>query len=157
MSPAENPSHVTVREIAPGTPEYAEAKRLRYDALYREWELPRSLVEDTDGRTYHHIAAFDSTRIVGYARLHLEDDACQIYQVAVARDRRGEGIGALLVLTLIDVAREAGCPEAFLDSRSHVISFYEHLGFEVCGEEFISARTGTPHRRMKRMLGAERL
>lgn len=144
------PEGLVVREIDPGIPENAETvARLRYDALYREWGLPRSLSEDTDGRSYRHIAVFDGHRMVGYARLHLETAEPQISQVAVARDRRGEGIGALLVETLVEMARQEGRAEVFLDARVHVIGFYERLGFEVVGEEFLSKRTGTPHRRMR--------
>ncbi len=142
----------TLREIEPGSAEYTEARRVRYDALYREWGLPRTLVEDADGRTYRHVAAFDRGRLVGYGRLHLEDGVCQIYQVAVARDRRGESIGKLIVNALIEWAREAGRDEVYLDARSHVASFYEYLGFETCGGEFRSRRTGTPHVPMCRRL-----
>ena len=145
----------TLSEIEPGSAAYTEARRVRYDALYREWGLPRTLVEDNDGRTYRHLAAFDGGRVVGYGRLHLEDGACQIYQVAVARERRGEGIGKLLVDALVEWARDAQRDEVYLDSRSHVVSFYEHLGFEVCGEEFASPRTGTPHVRMRRRLDGD--
>ena len=88
-------------------------------------------------------------RVVGYGRLHLEDGACQIYQVAVARNRRGEGIGKVLVEALVEWARDEGRGAVYLDSRSHVVSFYEHLGFEVCSDEFLSPRTGTPHVRMR--------
>jgi predicted GNAT family N-acyltransferase len=147
------PSGLEVREIEPGTPEYQVAAELRYDALYREWGLPRTLIEDTDGRVYRHIAVFDGGRLVGYARLWLEGGESKILQVSVASDRRGEGIGALLVEELVSMAVAAGRTEVVLDARAHVVSFYERLGFAAEGEEFISGRTGTPHRHMRRRLG----
>jgi predicted GNAT family N-acyltransferase len=147
------PSGLEVREIEPGTPEYEVAAELRYDALYREWGLPRTLIEDTDGRVYRHIAVFDGGRLVGYARLWLEGGESKILQVSVASDRRGEGIGALLVEELVSMAVAAGRTEVVLDARAHVVSFYERLGFAAEGEEFISGRTGTPHRHMRRRLG----
>ena len=146
-------SALEVREIEPGTPEYEVAAELRYDALYRDWGLPRSLIEDTDGRTYRHIAAFDGHRLLGYARLWLEDGESKIFQVSVASDRRGQGIGALLVEELVSIAAAAGRMEVVLDARAHVVSFYEQLGFVAEGEEFLSGRTGTPHRHMRRRLG----
>ncbi|MDO8987327.1 MAG: GNAT family N-acetyltransferase, partial [Coriobacteriia bacterium] len=133
-----------------GTPEYAEAAELRYGALYVDLGLPRALIADTDGRTYRHLAAFDSDgRIVGYARIWLEDGHCQIFQVSVADAWRGNKVGAALVRELVELAASLGRLEVTLDARAHVIGFYERLGFQAYGEEFLSARTGTPHRAMR--------
>jgi predicted GNAT family N-acyltransferase len=142
-----------VREIEPGTPEYEQAADVRYDALYREWGLPRAIIDDTDGRTYRHIAAFDGERLVGYARLWVEEGQSRIFQLAVADDRRGEGIGALLVDKLLEWAREAGRTEVELDARVHVVGYYERLGFTAESDVFIAGRARTPHRRMRRSLG----
>jgi predicted GNAT family N-acyltransferase len=143
-----------VREIQPGTPEYELAADVRYDALYREWGLPRTIIEDADGRTYRHVAAFDGERLVGYARLWVEQGQSRIFQLAVADDRREEGIGGLLVATLLDWARDAGRTEVELDARIHVVGYYERLGFVAEGDVFIAGRAHTPHRRMKRSLSA---
>ena len=141
-----------VTRIEPDTTPYEAATRLRYDALYREWGLPRSLTDDADASAFTHIGAWDAGTLVGYARIDLTAEEPQIYQVSVARDRRGEGIGALLVRELMGIARDAGRAEVFLDARVHVIGFYERLGFEAVGGEFLSKRTHTPHRRMRRSL-----
>ena len=146
-------SGIVVRPIEPGTPEYDEAAEVRYDALYREWGLPRSLVADADPAMFRHLAAFDHGRIVGYARVLLGVDVTQIFQVAVAPDRRNEGIGVALVDELLRIAVDAGRTEVVLDAREHVIGFYERLGFVAEGPEFLSERTKTPHRRMRRSVG----
>jgi len=139
-----------LRIIEPGTSEYAEAAEIRYDALYSEWNLPRSLVADTDGRTYRHIAAFDPEgRVIGYARIWLDQGESKIFQVSVDRAWRECGVGAALVRELIRMADQAGRTEVLLDARTHVIGFYERLGFVAEGEEFLSPRTGTPHRAMR--------
>ncbi|MFU8890657.1 MAG: GNAT family N-acetyltransferase [Anaerosomatales bacterium] len=141
-----------VREIEPGTPEYEQAADVRYDALYREWGLPRTLIEDTDGRVYRHVGAFDGERLVGYARLWLEDGQSKIFQLAVAGDRQGEGIGALLIDSLLEWARDAGRTQVELDARIHVVGYYERLGFVAVSDVFIAGRAHTPHRRMRRSL-----
>jgi len=145
---------IELRPIRVGTPEYSEAALLRYEALYAEWELPRSLIADTDGRTYRHLAAFDSDgRVVGYARIWLEGGESKIFQVSVARAWRGRGVGAALVSALVDLAAEEGRAYVELDARTHVIGFYERLGFEAYGDEFLSGRTHTPHRAMRIRVG----
>jgi len=139
-----------LRIIEPGTPEYAEAAEIRYDALYSEWNLPRSLIEDTDGRTYRHVAAFDPEgRVIGYARIWLEQGESKVFQVTVDRAWRECGVGAALVRELMRMAAQAGRSEVVLDARAHVVGFYERFGFVAEGEEFLSPRTGTPHRVMR--------
>ncbi len=136
-----------------GTPVYDEAADLRYDALYASWGLPRSLIEDPDGRTYHNLAALDSDgRVVGYARIWLEGAHSRIFQVSVDGAWRGRGVGAALVRELMDLAAAQGRPEVLLDARANVVGFYQRLGFVEEGEEFLSVRTGTPHRTMRAKL-----
>jgi hypothetical protein len=139
------PRGFELRYIEPGTPAYELAREVRYEALYSEWELPRSLVEDTDGRTYRHLAAFAGERLVGYARIHLDGGESKIFQVSVTGDWRGRGVARALMDELIGLARSHGRTEVVLDAREHVLGVYEKLGFVVAGERFISPRTGTPH------------
>jgi predicted GNAT family N-acyltransferase len=49
-------------------------------------------------------------------------------------------------------ARAEGRDFLELDARVTAIAFYERLGYVAKGETFLSARTGTPHRRMRRTL-----
>lgn len=143
-----------LRYIAPGMSEYEQAKEIRYECLYGEWNLPRALVEDTDGRTYTHLAAFIDGEIVGYARLHLQGGDSKLFQVCVTERWRGHGIARALVMELIGLARRKGRRQVYLDARAHVIGMYEKLGFVVEGEEFLSPRTGTPHRVMRMQIDA---
>lgn len=138
-----------IYEISSGTPEYESAKAVRYDALYAAWELPRELIEDTDGRVYHHMAAFEGERVIGFGRIHLEDGESKIFQVCVAEDRRGQGVATAIMLELIDLARQAGRDQVVLDSRETALGFYERLGFHPVGETFLSGRTGTAHQGMR--------
>jgi predicted GNAT family N-acyltransferase len=144
---------VRVVGIAVGDPRYAKARELRYDVLYRRLDLPPSLVDDTDGRAFEHFIAIDAeSRVVGYARLHLEGGESKVYQMAVEQDRRGQGIGTALMGAALARARAAGRDFVELDAREHAIGFYERLGFEVASDEFLSGRTGTPHHLMRKAL-----
>jgi ribosomal protein S18 acetylase RimI-like enzyme len=117
-------------EIAGSDPRYEDARELRYAALYASLGLPRTLVEDPAGHEYVHLAAVDDReRLIGYARLLLEDGRADVFQVAVVRDRRGSGVGTALMSAAVDRARSAGCREVVLDARVPVIGFYERLGF----------------------------
>ncbi len=137
------------RYIEPGTPEYERAKEMRYRELYGDWGLPRALIEDTDGRVYHHLAVFDGERVIGFARLHLEDGESRVFQVCVDRDYQRRGIATRLMQELIALTASQGRTDVVLDARDTAISFYEQLGFVAEGEVFLSGRTNTPHRRMR--------
>jgi predicted GNAT family N-acyltransferase len=151
---AEGPSGVRVVGIREDDPRYAEARRLRYDCLYRPLGLAWGLVEDTDGRSFEHFVALGSDgRVLGYARLHLEDGESKVYQVVAAQEARSRGIGRALMDAAADRARDEGRHHIELDARVDALGFYERLGFTGEGETFLSARTGTPHRRMRRALG----
>lgn len=148
-----DPDSVRVASITPDDPRYIEARHVRYHALYAPFALPCDLVEDTDGRAYEHFVAQDETgRVVGYARLHLEGTESKAYQVAVLDELRGRGVGRAIMLAVIERARAEGRDVLELDARVTAIGFYERLGFEVTSEEFLSGKTGTPHRKMRLVL-----
>jgi predicted GNAT family N-acyltransferase len=140
---------VVVAEIEPGTAAYEEARELRYRVLYAPLGLSRALVEDADGHRYVHFAAVTDDRVVGYARLHLEDSRSRAYQVSVTEDMRRAGVGRMLMGAVAERARAEGRDALELDARDHAVGFYRRLGYEVVSEEFASARTGTPHRTMR--------
>ncbi len=142
-----------LRLIEPGSAEYLEAREIRFDALYLGLNLPRSLIEDHDGRSYRHLVAVRDGRVVGYARLYLEDGESKVFQVSVAETVRGQGIATALMARLEAVATAEGRDEITLDAREHAVGFYERLGYAVEGEPFLSARTGTPHLFMRKRLG----
>jgi GNAT superfamily N-acetyltransferase len=142
-------------EIEPGTPRYAQAKELRYQALYAAWSLPRELVEDTDGRTYRHVAALSGDDLVGYGRIHMEASPPHVYQVCVSAVLRRHGVGTALMEALLGMARDGGACEVTLDARVLAIGFYERLGFTAFGPEFLSGRTHTPHRKMRLVFASE--
>jgi len=139
-----------LRYIGLDDPAYADARELRYECLYGEWGLSRSLVEDTDGRVYEHLVAEDDGRVIGYGRLHLEDGDAKILQLSVDTEMRGQGIAVVLMNELMERAGREGREEVYLDAREHVIGFYEKLGFVGEGEFFLSSRTHTPHLVMRR-------
>lgn len=155
--PAEDPDptlpDIEVRVIFPGDALYDEAREVRYRSLYADLGLGRSLVEDTDGRTYHHLVALVRGYVVGHVRVHLEHGENKIYQLCVDAPARGRGIAGALMDRAEALGAAAGRSEMVLDARAHVVSFYAARGYEVAGGEFLSPRTGTPHFPMRKTLG----
>ncbi len=70
--------------------------------------------------------------------------------MAVLKEWRGKGVGALLLQTLIERARQRGHARARLNAQTYATGFYRRYGFEVSGPEFMDA--GIPHVPMHRDL-----
>ena len=150
--PMIDPHDLEIIEIETDSGLYVLAKEVRFQALYAEMGLPRTLVEDADVKAYRHLIAIADAEVVGYGRIRMIENPPKIFQVCIAEAHRNRGIGAALVRMLEEIARSDGCTDVVLDARSHVIGFYELLGYAVFGSEFLSERTHTPHRKMWRSL-----
>ena len=60
----------------------------------------------------------DEKGIIGYLAAGYMPPECEVYRVAVAAQRRREGIGAALMQTLMAEARGRGCDRFFLEVRA---------------------------------------
>ena len=114
----------------------------------REQGVPLELEWDQmDAQCDHALAYSDDGAAVGTGRL-LPDG--HIGRMAVLKEWRGKGVGALLLQALVDQARTRGHAAARLNAQIHAAGFYRRYGFEDEGPEFMEA--GIPHVAMQRDL-----
>jgi ribosomal-protein-alanine N-acetyltransferase len=93
-----------------------------------------SELAETDSRYY--LVAVDGDTIIGYAGLCAYADESFVQTIAVARDRQGNGIGAMLLTQLLDEARRRDEPMVGLEVRADNLGaqrMYERFGFEHVG------------------------
>lgn len=122
---------------------------VRREVFIDEQNVPESLeIDGLDGECVHALAFDLETRPVGTARLMLHG---RIGRVAVLAPWRKRGVGAEMMRVLLNEADRRGFEEIELHAQSWTIGFYESLGFEIAGEEFLEAEI--PHRRMVRQRG----
>ncbi len=79
---------------------------------------------------------YEARRVVGYAGLWLMVDEAHVTSIAVAPPYRGLGIGELLFLGLIDIARTMGAQYATLEVRASnglAQNLYRKYGFKETG------------------------
>jgi predicted GNAT family N-acyltransferase len=108
-----------------------------------------SVADEVDGKdaSARHLLAITAGRPVGTARLLTDGASGKIGRVCVLADARGQGIGAALVRSAVEVFRaDPGIAFALLGSQTHAIGFYERLGFHATGPVYDDA--GIPHRDM---------
>lgn len=101
------------------------------------WSPAMMRGELTDKHSYYLVAfpLSDPGRIDGYAGLRAPRSQPQadIQTIGVAISARRQGLGRVLMLRLIDEARDRGATEVFLEVRADnpgAQSLYQSLGFE---------------------------
>jgi GNAT superfamily N-acetyltransferase len=142
-----------VIRLAWPSPLFAQAVDLRFRVLHEPFGVTRDDEWHDDDPDSLHVVAVADDRVVGYARLILEEggETAQVRQVAVEPAWERRGIGSALVRDLVDEARDRGMRLVWLNARVTALPFYERLGFKATGEEFASPRTWLPHKRMERV------
>jgi predicted GNAT family N-acyltransferase len=127
-----------------------ECFRIRQEVFIGEQHVPADLERDGDDSKALHFMALADGRSVGTARVVLRDDgaSAKIGRVAVSRSNRGFGIGKLLIAAIEAAPSLRHIENFILDAQTHALQFYEQLGYEAYGAEFMDA--GIPHRHMKK-------
>ena len=77
----------------------------------------------------------------------IDEHTVKIERVAVLKEARGRGVGTELMRYLLqDIHSQPNIETIKLGSQNSAIPFYEKLGFQVIGEEYLDA--GIPHHLM---------
>jgi len=123
-------------------------RAVRRAVFIEEQAIPEELEWDEFDAVYSHVIAEDASgNAIGCGRL-LPDG--HIGRMAVLREWRGRGVGAALLVHLVDLARSRGHARATLEAQTRAMPFYARHGFAATGDEYLEA--GIPHRTMTRTL-----
>ena len=125
-----------------------------YDLRWRVLREPLGLARGTERIAADfdsgavHIGAFDAeSRLVGCASLIPAESGLQLRAMAVDPMRQGAGIGAAILTSAAEVAREHGV-SLWCEARAHAVGFYERSGWVIESDLFDVPRIG-PHYRMR--------
>jgi GNAT superfamily N-acetyltransferase len=86
------------------------------------------------------LVAEEQGRMLGYAVLDAASGEVEAAFVEPAQ--QGRGIGALLLRSLEDAARAAGCDRLYLSASLNAVPFYARAGFVAVREELYPHRSG---------------
>lgn len=107
------------------------------------------IYQELDGRdkTAEHLLALQNDTVVACLRVLPPDEnegRIRIGRVAVSSGWRKRGIARQMIQSAINKARQdnPSCG-VFLDAQTYLQAFYESMGFQVCGGEFLE--DGIPH------------
>ena len=117
-----------------------DARLIRELVFIVEQNIPEQDEWDDQDAISKHFVVYDRDQPVATARL-LQDNS--VGRVAVIQKYRGQGIGWLIMLEIIEHAQQQQYPFLKLSSQLHAISFYEKLGFVTQGDPYDEC--GIPH------------
>lgn len=78
------------------------------------------------------------------------DGVVRLRQMAVNNNLQGKGVGRALMNFAENIARDQGFRRLTMHARKTAIGFYEHLGYQICSEEF--EEVTIPHYVMEKRL-----
>jgi predicted GNAT family N-acyltransferase len=134
-------------ELMPWKKARGHAAPIRFAVFVEEQGVPIDIELDGQDVLSVHALVFDEDKPVATGRL-LPDG--HIGRMAVLKDWRRRGIGALMLQSLMQRAKERGYTEVALSAQVQAVPFYRAHGFEAEGEEYLEA--GIKHLTMKRRL-----
>lgn len=137
-------------EVGAGSAEYAELLALRFEELRKPlgmvWTEAEMLADEGD----RHFGLRDEGNWLGTVVVSdLGEGVVKLRQIAVTGARQGEGLGRVLMGEVEAALGREGAGEFQLNARMTVAGFYEALGYERVGGEFVEI--GMPHVKMKKV------
>ena len=127
---------------------------LRRDVFEKEQNIPRPLDRDPYDYSADHVVALDDAgRCVGTGRVvRMDARTAQIGRMAVAKNQRRHGVGALVLEALERMAGMRGISDLTVNSQLPAESFYANRGYARVGDVFLDQ--GVPHVVMRKSLAA---
>ena len=124
------------------------ASAIRFEVFVHEQRVPiEEELDAADAQCVHALAFNVSGEVIGTGRL-LPDG--HVGRMAVLKANRGQGVGAAILLRLIEQARAQGFVDVVLSAQTHAKGFYAKYGFVEEGGEYLDANI--PHIQMRKAL-----
>lgn len=118
--------------------ELSQTLPIRQQVLWPD-RSPSDIVypEDSEADTFHLGAFDDYGELLGVATLYHDVDATwRLRGMGVLPDNQGGGIGTRLVDASISELKTLGATGVWCNARLAVTGFYQHMDWEIEGEEF---------------------
>lgn len=126
--------------------DYAACVVIRYRVFVLSQNVPEDLEIDGNEDTSVHYLALDGDAPVGTARYRIVGgDIGKIERMAVLPEHQRRGVGTALVRRLVDDLKALGTIVTIkAGAQTHALPFYQRLGFDAAGPEYLDA--GILHR-----------
>lgn len=137
--------------IEHGSDLYQKMVELRTEILRKPLGLEYSEAQLKSEKSDLLLIATEKSEVIGCCILTpLENNQIQLRQMAVANNQQGKGIGAEIVKFAEKTAIQKGFKTLVLHARKYAVGFYQKLGYEIVGDEYVEV--GIPHFSMRKEL-----
>lgn len=134
-------------KFIPGFGDLSHAYAIRQAVFVDEQGFSADTEIDEVDKTALHVLVMYDSQPAATARLYQHDGLWHIGRVAVLREFRGHGVGAVAMRLMMQKARSLGAAEVHVGAQKQAERFYSRLGFVPCGLEY--DEEGVPHVPMK--------
>jgi N-acetylglutamate synthase-like GNAT family acetyltransferase len=142
---------MALKMIDHGTKEYQQMVHLRNEILRKPLGLTFDAEELEREREDILMGAFEDDRLLGCCLLtRMDERTLRLRQMAVPSGMQGKGVGRALMVFCENVARDRGYKRLIMHARKTALGFYEKLGYNISGEEFVEVTI--PHYIMEKAL-----
>ncbi len=129
---------MAIRIIDHGSADYKKMVDLRMEILRRPLGLTFSAADLEREKHDLLIGAFEEDDLLACCILtKVADDTCKLRQMAVKPKIQGTGLGAAMMNYAEQLAKDAGYKKMVMNARKTAKGFYEKLGYEIKGDEFV--------------------
>lgn len=141
---------VCVEKVEPLTEAFEWCWRLRREVLLDPFSIPHDEARTQDERATHFGILEEGRCLAVLMMVPYKSNVVRMRQVAVAPDRRREGLGRRLILFAEESLRLKGFDIVFAYAREPAVPFYQSLGYHIVGSPLIEV--GLPHRAVEKTL-----
>lgn len=114
-----------------------DALEIRRQVFIEEQGVSENIERDSYDDDAVHVIAYDNDKPVATARLINKDGEYYIGRVATLKEKRGFGLGTIVMKALLEYAFENNINKITIHSQKHAERFYEKLGFIKYGDTYL--------------------
>ncbi len=120
-----------------------EARQIRETVFIKEQGFENEY--DSVDHIAKHIVIYDGEEAVGTCRIFWcdEENSYHVGRIAVLKNHRKKGLGALLMKEAEKLTKEMGGKTLKLGGQLRAAGFYERMGYTAYGEQYLDE--GYPH------------
>lgn len=108
--------------------------QIENESFFEPWSKKRLLKEFEENFFLKHFVYEKDGKVIGFYIISCISDLVEIFTIAIDKDYRGQGIGSELLEHLIQVAKDNGAKEIWLEASTRneaAVNLYQKYGFNI--------------------------
>lgn len=129
---------------------YQDALAIRTAVFIQEQGVPTALEIENEADCVHFVLYNHDEALATCRLLKKEKGLVKLQRMAVLKKGRGLHLGKQLMMATENYAREQGYKKIILGAQNTALGFYQKIGYEIVGPEFLDANI--PHHMMEKVI-----